>query len=139
MPDLQPMNSFAFRFGPGVDLKQAMSELMRSRGTRAAVILGAVGSLEAVRLRYADQDVPMELPGRWEILTLSGTLGTEGMHVHLAVSDGDGQCRGGHLVDGCRVYTTVEIVFGEFPGLVFARRTDPRTGYLELAVEPAPP
>ena len=138
MPDLQPMNTFAHRFGPGVDLKQAMAALLRLRGTRAAVILGAVGSLDGVHLRYADRDTPTALAGRWEILSLSGTLGPDGMHVHLAVSDGEGQCRGGHLVDGCRVYTTAEIVFGEFPGLLFARRPDPATGYLELVVEADP-
>ena len=45
---------------------------------------------------------------------------------------------GGHLLDGCRVYTTAEIVPGEPPALEFRRETDPTFGYQELVVRPNP-
>jgi predicted DNA-binding protein with PD1-like motif len=58
--------------------------------------------------------------------------------LHLAFSDSTGRTIGGHLLDGCRVYTTAEIVLGELPGLVFAREKDPTYGYQELVVREAP-
>ena len=42
---------------------------------------------------------------------------------------------GGHLVEGCLVHTTAELVVGEAVGLVFSRPLDPATGYGELSIE----
>ncbi len=41
---------------------------------------------------------------------------------------------GGHLLEGCIVYTTVEVVIGEAIGLKFKREIDETTGHLELLV-----
>jgi uncharacterized protein len=41
-------------------------------------------------------------------------------------------------VDGCQIYTTVELVIGVLPELSFAQKLDDRTGFLELAIEPNP-
>ena len=54
------------------------------------------------------------------------------------MSDSTGRTLGGHLLDGCRVYTTAEIVLAELPALVFSRETDATFGYKELVVQPAP-
>ena len=53
--------------------------------------------------------------------------------LHLAVSDSTGRTIGGHLLDGCRVYTTAEIVLGELPQLEFRREADATFAYQELA------
>jgi predicted DNA-binding protein with PD1-like motif len=55
------------------------------------------------------------------------------------VSDSTGRTIGGHLLDGCRVYTTAEIVLGELPALAFTREIDPTFGYRELAVRTVAP
>ena len=47
----------------------------------------------------------------------------------LAVADSTGRTIGGHLLDGCRVYTTAEIVLGELPQLEFRREADATFGY----------
>jgi predicted DNA-binding protein with PD1-like motif len=70
-------------------------------------------------------------------VSLVGTLSTNGSHLHLAVSDSTGRTIGGHLLDGCRVYTTAEIVLAELPQLDFRRETDATFGYQELVVRPA--
>lgn len=76
--------------------------------------------------------------GHFEIVSLVGTLSANGSHLHLAVADSTGRTIGGHLLDGCRVYTAAEIVLGELPALDFRRETDPAFGYLELVVRPVP-
>jgi predicted DNA-binding protein with PD1-like motif len=49
----------------------------------------------------------------------------------------DGACVGGHLVRGCIVNTTAELVIGDLPEVEFHRRLDPATGYRELSIEPS--
>ncbi len=69
-----------------------------------------------------------------EIVSLSGTLSPDGLHLHIALAGRDGRCVGGHLLDGCIVHTTAELVIGELTDLAFRRVEDPATGYRELSV-----
>jgi predicted DNA-binding protein with PD1-like motif len=71
-----------------------------------------------------------------EIVSLTGTLCPDGLHVHISLSRGDGACVGGHVVAGCIVNTTAELVIGELPDVEFSRPLDPATGYDELEVRP---
>ena len=71
-----------------------------------------------------------------EIVSLTGTLCPDGAHLHIALSRRDGSCIGGHLVQGCLVNTTAELVIGELPDVAFHRPPDPATGYNELSVQP---
>jgi hypothetical protein len=57
----------------------------------------------------------------------------------LAVADQQGRTVGGHLVAGCTVRTTAEVVLGADDRLVFAREHDPATGYDELVVRERDP
>jgi hypothetical protein len=41
-------------------------------------------------------------------------------------------------MDGCKVYTTAEIVIGIMPNCSFLRTFDPQTGYPELEIVPPP-
>lgn len=56
------------------------------------------------------------------------------MHLHISISDSTGKTIGGHLVEGCQIYTTAEIVIGEARGLIFSREKDAETGYQELRI-----
>lgn len=40
------------------------------------------------------------------------------------------------MIAGCKVYTTVEIVIAELPGLSFDRPIDPVSGDHELRIQP---
>ena len=68
-------------------------------------------------------------------MSLAGTLSPDGLHVHISLSRRDGGCIGGHLVAGCLVNTTAELVIAELPHLEFRRPLDPVTGYGELSIE----
>jgi uncharacterized protein len=132
------LKTLAFRLSPDSDLRQSIKTIAQQENITAGIILSAIGSLTIVRLRFADQSDPTTISGKHEILTLAGTLSTQGVHLHMTVANGQGECIGGHLVDGCQIYTTVELVIGILPELTFSRKIDDRTGFLELAIEPNP-
>jgi predicted DNA-binding protein with PD1-like motif len=85
-------------------------------------------------LRLANRETLNEYDGFFEIVSVTGTVSIHGSHVHIAISDGDGVTIGGHLVSGCKIYTTAEIVIAELPDLVYKREFAEDSGYDELAV-----
>lgn len=129
-----PLTALALRLRPGVDLKRELAALATREQLRAGVVLTCVGSLTRVNLRHADRAEGVAREGHFEILSLVGTLAPGGVHLHLAVADGDGVTFGGHLLDGCTVFTTAEVVVGELDALQFAREPDAATGFRELVV-----
>jgi len=122
------------RLRPGQDLREELEKLTKAAGIRAGFILTAVGSLKKASLRLADRTETSTFTQKFEIVSLVGTLSTDGVHLHIALSDGEGRTIGGHLVGGSIIYTTAEIVVGEARDLVFTRETDEQTGYKELRV-----
>jgi predicted DNA-binding protein with PD1-like motif len=130
------MRSRALRLLPGEDLRQALEDATRRYHVCAGCILTCVGSLRRARLRLAGGDEVLELDGPLEIVALVGTLSADGPHLHVALADGAGRVHGGHLLAGCPIHTTAEVVLGELEGAVFAREQDPATGWRELVVRP---
>jgi predicted DNA-binding protein with PD1-like motif len=130
------MRTHAIRLVPGEDLRLALEHETRSRGLDAACIVSCVGSLARAKLRRAGGDALLELDGPLEIVSLVGTLSPDGPHLHVALADGEGRVCGGHLLAGCPIHTTAEIVLGELEGVSFARVLDPATGWRELVVQP---
>ncbi len=127
----------AARLVPGQDLRVELEKLTALSNIRAGFVLSAVGSLTKIALRLANQKDSHTLDGHFEIVSLTGTLGPDGLHLHMAVSDEKGVTTGGHVVEGCIVFTTVELVIGDAVGLIFHRETDPRTTFKELSIQRA--
>ncbi|MFL6286753.1 MAG: PPC domain-containing DNA-binding protein [Pyrinomonadaceae bacterium] len=125
---------FALRLRPGQDLRKELERFTKERGLRAGFIITTVGSLQKASLRLADKSEATSFDGKFEIVSLVGTLARDGVHLHISISDGTGRTVGGHLVEGCQIYTTAEIVIGEVSGMVFSRETDKATGYKELTI-----
>ena len=130
------LKTYALRLKPGDDLRQQLTAFVQANHIAAGTMLTCVGSLTVATLRLANQEGPTVYNGHFEIVSLVGTLSVNGSHLHLAVSDSTGRTIGGHLLDGCRVYTTAEIVLGELPQLEFRREKDDTFGYQELVVRP---
>ena len=130
------MGTFALRLRPGQDLKNELVALTERRGLRAGLVLTCVGSLRRAALRLANRPGTSIYHDYFEILSLVGTLGPDGPHLHIALADGRGQTIGGHLQEGSLIYTTAEIVIGELSDLAFSRPIDPETGYDELVIAP---
>nr|WP_230679023.1 PPC domain-containing DNA-binding protein [Hymenobacter properus] len=133
------LKTHALRLRPGDDLRQSITAFAKTHNIRAGAMVTCVGSLTVATLRLANQEGPSVYRGRFEIVSLVSTLSVNGSHLHLAMSDSTGRTIGGHLLDGCRVYTTAEIVLSELTELEFRREPDPTFGYQELAVYPAAP
>ena len=125
---------FVLRLKPGQDLREELEKLTKAANIRAGFIVTAVGSLQKASLRLADQTDTSTFMQKFEIVSLTGTLSTDGVHLHVALSDAEGKTTGGHLVSGSIIYTTAEIVIAEARDLFFTRETDAQTGYKELKV-----
>ena len=134
------MRVHACRLTPGRDLADALDQLRQELGLQAGFILTGLGSLSRARVRLPTAAGRPDAFAEWteplELVSMAGTLGQDGRHVHLSLARENGACVGGHLVTGCVVRTTVELVVGEASELVFRRRPDPQTGYAELWVTP---
>jgi len=140
MPD-----TLVLRLNPGDDLRAALVKafagLQSSQNTTAACVISAVGSLSRAVLRYAGEPGGTQLDEPLELITLSGTLSPDGVHLHASVATARGEMRGGHVMPGCTVRTTAEIVLAPLPDWAFSRRHDAATGYQELVATaiPVPP
>jgi predicted DNA-binding protein with PD1-like motif len=134
------MRTHAVRLMPGVDMKAELVRLTDAHRLRAGCILSCVGSLSHARLRMpgavGDAEIIATFVEPMEIVFLTGTLSPDGLHIHVCLSRRDGSCLGGHVVQGCIVNTTAELVIGELPDVEFHRPRDPATGYNELSVQP---
>lgn len=128
------MENYTFRLTPGQDLLDSIDAFVMKNHIEAGCILSGVGSLMHVVLRFANRKVYNEFEGYFEIVSITGTVSTHGSHLHIAISDGDGVTIGGHLVPGCKIYTTAEIVIAAFPDLVYKREHAEDSGYDELQV-----
>jgi len=126
------------RLQPGDDLRQALETWMGEQQEQAGCVISAVGSLSVAELRFAGAAAATTIRGDLEILSLSGTLSTDGAHLHIAVADSSGAVIGGHLCSGSLVRTTAELVIGLLPEWQFRRERDPATGYAELAIKVQP-
>jgi predicted DNA-binding protein with PD1-like motif len=134
-PLLSGIRALTVRLHPHDDVKQKLDELVQAQKMGAGCILSCVGSLEKAAIRFADQASVTTVEGKLEIVSLTGTLGTAGSHLHIAVSDRSGITFGGHLKEGALVYTTAEIVIGVLDGVVYDREVDPGYGFKELIVK----
>lgn len=127
--------SYAFRLKPGDDLKNGIDSFINQHGIKAAAIVTCVGSLTDANIRFANQPNGTLLHGYFEIVSLTGVLSVNGSHIHLSISDEKGNTIGGHLLKGCKIYTTAGIVLTILTDLEFKRELDPTYGYKELVVE----
>jgi len=127
--DLTPL-----RLEPGEDLRQALLAFCLTQRIKAGFVIAGIGSLAGARLRYAGNTRTSVIRGKLELLALSGSLSTDGNHLHALIADARGHPRGGHVAEGCLIRTTAEILIARIPGMQFRRVFDAGTGYRELVI-----
>ena len=81
-----------------------------------------VGSLTDYTIRFANQPEGNSDSGHFEVVSLTGTVSTNGSHLHISISDSTGKTIGGHLMPGCKIYTTAEIVLQSTSKYEFTRK-----------------
>lgn len=136
------MHIEVLRLSPGDDLRgaleQAWAALSAAHGVQAGCVVSAVGSLHDAVLRFAAEPAGTGVAGPLELLSLAGTFSTSGPHLHASVARADGTVLGGHLLPGCTVRTTAEVVLALLPGWHFSRVPDAATGFAELVAARRP-
>ena len=133
------MKVVPLRLQPGVDLRLDLEAWMGEQQEQAGCVISAVGSLSLAQLRLAGATQATAIHGELEIVSLSGTLSPDGIHLHIAIANSSGAVIGGHLCAGSLVRTTAELVIGLLPEWQFRRELDPATGYAELRISPQAP
>lgn len=134
------MKLYAKRLHEGEDLKAEIVAFVQANNLKNATVVSAVGSLGKAKLRMAGaspekQDV-REYEGAFEIVSLIGTVDKNGnSHLHISISDQDGNVIGGHLKDSSIVHTTIELVIAADDKLTFERKIDEATGFDELTIQ----
>ena len=128
------MQAYTFRLKPGQDLFEEIEAVAAEKNIEAGCVLSTVGSLTHATLRLANREYYSEYDGHFEIVSMTGTVSIHGSHLHISISDGDGKTIGGHLVPGCKIYTTAEMVLGIFEDVVYKREFAEDSGYDELVV-----
>ncbi|MCL5612395.1 MAG: DNA-binding protein [Chloroflexi bacterium] len=128
------MQTYSFRLKPGQDLFDEIESFVAEKKISAGCVLSSVGSLTHATLRLANREFYTEYEGHFEIVSLNGTVSTNGSHLHVSISDGDGKTIGGHLVPGCKIYTTAEMVIAGFDDVVYKREFAEDSGYEELTI-----
>lgn len=136
------MKIHAFRLKPGADLKAEIENFVKANNIKAGFIVTCVGGLSQACMRMAgalpDKQDIRKYEGDFEITSLVGTVSTNGVHLHMAISDKEGQSFGGHLKEGTITHPTAEIVIGEDENATYTREMDEETGFPELVVNKNP-
>lgn len=133
---MQNITTHAFRLKPGQDLKAEIQKLVSEKQIKAGWISTAVGSLTNYSIRFANQPAGRSENGHFEIVSLTGTVSVNGSHLHISISDITGKTIGGHLMEGCIIYTTAEIVILSSNEFIFKREKDGTTPWEELQIVP---
>jgi hypothetical protein len=128
--------TYTLRLHPGDDLRKKIDEFTKEKKIQAGYVATCVGSVKQATLRLSNRNETKTWKQTYEIVSLVGTLSPDGNHLHLSISDGDGVTIGGHLVEGCIIYTTAEIVLVELLDVTYRRETDSITTYKELKIYP---
>jgi len=133
------MKLYTFRIRPGQDLKTEIENFVKAKDIKAGFVVTCVGGLEQAVMRMAgaqpDKQDIRTYKGDFEITSLVGTVSVNGVHLHMAISDKEGQSFGGHLKEGTIIHPTAEIVIGEDETATYTRELDEETGFPELVVE----
>ena len=126
---------YAIRLKPGEDLKLSLEKLVKHKNINAGWIVTCAGSLTDYSIRFANQTTASSASGHFEIVSLTGTLSISGSHIHVSISDSTGKTLGGHLMEGCKIYTTAEIVIQSTDNFTFTREKDGTTEWPELQIK----
>ena len=133
-PKQSRVEAHIIRIKPSEDPLVILKNFVTEKKIHSASIASAVGSLSETVIRFANQKEYSKLKGSKEVVSFSGTLGDQiKPHLHLSVSDEKGATLGGHLGEGSKVYTTLEVVLLAYPDVEFIRKPDPTYGYDELS------
>lgn len=129
------MKTYAVRLTRGMDLLKSIKEYCIEHHLRAGIVLSGVGCVLKARVRDASGISIVEIDEHMEIVSLTGTISEKRCHLHISFAKEDLSVIGGHLVEGCVINTTCELVIGEMENYSYDVEFDDETGYEELVIK----
>ena len=129
------MRTICKRLHRGDDLLRSIQHIAKEEKIQAAVVLSAVGCILHGRVRDASGVTIWSIDENCEIVSLNGTVSAVRSHLHISLSKEDLSTIGGHLLEGCIINTTCELVLGVLDGWQIGVEFDKDTGYDELVFE----
>ncbi|NLU24338.1 MAG: DNA-binding protein [Clostridiales bacterium] len=129
------MKTVCCRLHRGEDLLASIEKTAKENHLKAAAVLSAVGCVSRARVRDAGGVQCREVGENCEIVSLMGTVSETRTHLHIALSKEDLSTVGGHLMRGCLVNTTCELVLLELDGWRYGMEQDGETGYDEIVFQ----
>lgn len=117
----------------GDDLAESLRKQAETNGIRAGFFI-LIGTLRCAALGYYSDGKyeTFHLEGPLEIASCTGNVavdekGDTAIHAHIVVSNRKCEAFGGHLMKGCEVGATAELVMIEAVGVKIQRVYDDRT------------
>lgn len=129
------MRTLCIRLKRGQDLLISIVDFAKENHIKAGVILSGVGCVTKASVRDASGVTIKEINEPMEIVSLMGTVSEKRTHLHISFSKEDLTTVGGHLVEGCIINTTCELVIGVLDEFEFGEEFDEETGYGELKID----
>jgi len=121
------------RFSENDDLAESIKRVAEESGVKAGALI-LIGALKRAVLGCYKQGeyINTELKGHVEIASCMGNIahdeeGETIIHAHIVVSNEKGEAFGGHLMKGCLVGPTAELVIVEATDLNLERAFDEKT------------
>jgi uncharacterized protein len=121
------------RFSENDDLAESIKKTAEESGVKAGALI-LIGALKQAVLGCYKQGeyINTELKGHMEIASCMGNIahdekGETVIHAHIVVSNEKGEAFGGHLMKGCLVGPTAELVIVEATDLNLERAFDEET------------
>jgi predicted DNA-binding protein with PD1-like motif len=124
---------FFSRLEENDDVAESIKRDADASGVRAGILM-LIGALKCAVLGcYREGEyVTTRLNGPLEVASCVGNIAVDEkgetiVHAHIVVSNEKGEAYGGHLMKGCRVGPTAELVVAEVDGVHLRRRYDEKT------------
>ncbi|NHI83775.1 MAG: DNA-binding protein [Candidatus Thorarchaeota archaeon] len=133
--ETRPMRVIVARMEPGEDILDTIEKVVETKGIRSGTI-NLIGATSRVQLGYFDRRAneykSFLLNEDLEVVSCMGNIsrledGSPVIHAHMIVSSETGNCYGGHLMKGCEVSVTIEMIIQEMD-IDMTRATDSHTG-----------
>jgi predicted DNA-binding protein with PD1-like motif/glutaredoxin len=105
------MRALPLHLEAGADIRRSLEALAQQQQAEGFV-LSVVGNLRRACFACPGRNEPTVLEGELEIITLQGTIGPGGVHLHLSFSDTDCQVWGGHLEHGSQIHRGADLLVG---------------------------
>jgi hypothetical protein len=115
------------------DLLEAISNTAKQTGIKAGFFI-LIGTLKEAKLGFYRQGKyePIQIGEPVEIVSCMGNISLKEekelvVHAHISVSNEKGEVLGGHLLSGCIVAVTAELVLVEVVDVKLERKFDEKT------------